>query len=124
MVEDNTKNCSKCPFQYNSNESFKFSECVEPARSTPTNETKVTPNMFSKQTTIRTNETTEMTSSSSSPTVKQQKKHWTIFVVPIIVGVVAFIIVFTCICIKFNKCNREHYLSCSKGIHEDSVTEV
>lgn len=112
VVEDNTKNCSECPFQYISNESFKYSECVEPAMSIPTTETTVTPNMFSNQTTIRTNETTEMTSSSSSSTAKQQEKHWTLIVLTIIVGVVAFFIMIVFLCIKLNKRNREHYLSC------------
>lgn len=53
-------------------------ECVKPAMITPsnhiskrvTNDTTETPSTLLNQTTIRTNETTEMTSSISSPTTK------------------------------------------------------
>lgn len=101
VVEDYNKNCSECPFKYNSTESFKFSECVLPAMIISLNqtskqgiyETTETQRTRSKQTTIRTNETTEMTSSISSSTAKQLEIHWTliVFSLSIIVDVVTFI---------------------------------
>lgn len=95
VIEDYTKNCSECPFKYHSDESLKFSECVDPAMFTSLNQT-------SKQV---TNQTTEMTSSSSAPTPKQKEKNWT-FISIIITIIVGTVLVLFVIFIVLKKCRN------------------
>lgn len=111
VMEDNTKNCSECPFKYNSDESSKFSECVEPVKTTHSDQTL----------TRSTYNSTKRNSISTTPEahttfIKRQQDNNSSPSIPLIISIsVLATIVLVTICggyIIFRKRNEKHYLSC------------